>query len=664
MRLNPGLPWEFERIINKALEKDRNLRYQHASEMRADLQRMKRDSDTGQSSAVLTEIWKETEPRAEEQFSSDSHLVSDLARRHKKSVALAVVAFTAMLGILTYGIYRFGARSASQPGRSTFETMKVTRITSDGKSNVAVVSPDGKYVVHAITANGLQSLWTVQVATMSNVQIVPPADVVYYGLTFSPDGNYIYFVQGERRVSLYKTLYQLPVLGGVPRKLIADVDSPVAFSPDGSHIAYVRVTFEKGQVDLLINSADGTDERLVSTTKIPQNYYPLSRIAWSADGKKATLAASATENRSTLVEVPMDGGPGRPLTNYDWKYIEDPVWLADGSGLVFAASEPGSYATQLWLLAYPGGQVRRITNDLNSYADVSLTADSGTISATESELSSTLWTAPRGEAELSRRITSNEKDYDGLGGMAWTPDGRILFASYRGGNLDLWISDADGANSRQLTRGPGSNINPAVSADGRTFVFVSTRTGASCLWKMDSDGRNIVQLTRGGSETLPQVSPDGKFVVYQSFATGAGGVWKVPLEGGEPAEIIQRAFHPVISPDGKLLAVTKNRTDPPSYYFEIIPVTGGPSIKQSDYPVTDIGVSPTWSPDGRGLVYLDSREGVGNLWLQPISSGKPKRLTNFTSERIFGFVWSRDGKQLALARGTTSSDIVLIRKFR
>jgi TolB protein len=308
--------------------------------------------------------------------------------------------------------------------------------------------------------------------------------------------------------------------------------------------------------------------------------------------------------------------------------------------------------------------VRRITNDLNSYADVSLTADSGTISATESELSSTLWTAPRGEAELSRGITSNEKDYDGLGGMAWTPDGRILFASYRGGNLDLWISDADGANSRQLTRGPGSNINPAVSADGRTFVFVSTRTGASCLWKMDSDGRNIVQLTRGGSETLPQISPDGKFVVYQSFATGAGGVWKVPLEGGEPAQIIQRAFHPVISPDGKLLAVTKNRTDPPSYYFEIIPVTGGPSIKQSDYPVTDIGVSPTWSPDGRGLVYLDSREGVGNLWLQPIASGKPKQLTNFTSERIFGFVWSRDGKQLALARGTTSSDIVLIRKFR
>ncbi len=664
VRLNPDIPTRLEEIINKALEKNRDLRYQHASEIRADLQRLKRDCESGKAGSTTPQPSPSVPPPqvAGDQPSSASAVVSALARRHRNTLALAMFVVCALLASLGYALYRFGARHA-QPERSTFDTMKVTRITSDGKSRVAVVSPDGKYVVHAITANGLQSLWTLQLASRSEVQIIPPDEVIYHGLSFSPDGNYVYFISAPTRMYLFKTLYQVPVLGGAPRKILADVDSPVAFSPDGTRIAYVRVAPEQGKVDLLTNNTEGSDERLISTRKMRQLYFPLSRLAWSADGKSIILAARVDQGRSNLVEVPLAGGPEKAMTTHNWESVEDPIWLADHSGLVFAASEPGSNSEQLWLLPYPAGEARRITNDPNLYWSVSLSADSRMIIASQNETTSNLWVTPEGKAELARRITSNDKDYDGVDGLAWTPDGRIVFTSYRSENLDLWITDVDGSNLRQLTHGEGSNFDPSVSPDGRTIVFLSTRSGTESIWKMDVDGGNPVQLTRSGLELFPKITPDGKDVVYESWIRQ--GIFKIPLTGGEPIQLIpDSAYQPSVSPDGKLLAVAKLRP-PATNYLDILPLAGGPSIRQFDIPVLSMMGNPfSWTRDSKGLIFLDSRNGVGNLWLQPLAGGKPRQLTNFSSDRISSFNWSTDGKQLVVARGNSSSDIVLISNFR
>jgi len=664
VRFNPEVNPEFERIIHKALEKDRDLRYQHASEVRTDLQRVKRDLDSGRASGMLA-VADTRRTGTAEHFASDSQYLSGLARRHRKTLALMTLGVVAVLATLLYGIYRFAARQVAQPSRSTFETMKVTRLTNDGRSRTAVISPDGRYVVHAVVSNGLQSLWTEQVATRSDVQIVPPANVIYYGLTFSPDANYVYYISAERRVSLYKVLYQLPVLGGVPRKILGDVDSPIAFSPDGAHIAYVRVKPEKSEVDLLVNTPEGSQERQVASTKFPQSYFPVSRLAWSPDGKHIILSAAITRERAALFEVSVADGAQRQLTQQEWSYVQDPVWLSDHTGLVVGAVEPGTTSAQLWLVRYSDGQTRRITNDLNSYFDVTLTADSKVLSAIQSETVSALWTAPRGKAELAQRISSGDKDYDGEEGLAWMPDGRIVFASAREGGLDLWISDATGGNVRQLTRGSGQNFEPSVSPDDRTIVFVSTRTGARCVWKMDSDGGNAVQLTRGGSEVGPQITPDGKFVIYQSFLPTESAILRIPIEGGEPVRVTQEpGFSPSVSPDGKLLAVIRSRVAPPSFYVDILPISGGPAVQQFDIALPYVNAAPTWSPDGKGLVYLDVRDGNWNLWSRTLVDGKQKQLTNFTSDRIFAFAWSRDGQQLVVARGSTSSDVVLISDFR
>jgi eukaryotic-like serine/threonine-protein kinase len=664
VRLNPDIPTKLEEIINKALEKNRELRYQHASEIRADLQRLKRDYESAKAGSTTPQPSPSVSPPqvAGDQPSSASAVVSALARRHRNMLVLAALGLLALLAGLGYGLYRFGAGHA-RPEHSTFEAMKVTRITSDGKSRVAVISPDSKYVVHAVTANGLQSLWTLQLASRSEVQIVPPAAVIYHGLSFSPDGNYVYFISAPTRNYLFKTLYQVPVLGGAPRKILEDVDSPVAFSPDGSRIAYVRVLPDKDRIDLLTNNTEGSDERLISTRKFRELYFPLSRLAWSTDGKSIILAARADEGRSNLVEVPLAGGPEKVLTTRNWTVVQDPAWLADHSGLVFIATEAGSNSEQLWLLPYPAGEARRITNDPNSYRSVSLSADSRVIIASQNETTSNLWVAPGGKADLAHRITSNDKDYDGVDGLAWTPDGRVVFTSHRADNLDLWITDGNGSNLRQLTRGEGSNFHPSVSRDGRTIVFISTRAGAESVWKMDIDGGNPVQLTRNGLELFPRITPDGKDVIYESWM--GPGIFKMPLTGGERIQLIpDSAFEPSVSPDGKLLAVTRLRP-PATDYLDILPLAGGSSIRQFDIPVLAMASTPlSWTPDSKGVMFLDSRDGVGNLWLQPLAGGKPRQVTNFSSDRIYSFDWSTDGKQLVVARGSSSSDIVMISNFR
>jgi Tol biopolymer transport system component len=387
----------------------------------------------------------------------------------------------------------------------------------------------------------------------------------------------------------------------------------------------------------------------------------LSRLAWSADGKSIILSARSDQDRSGLVEVPVAGGPERVLTTQDWDFIQDPIWLSDHSGLVFTASDVGSTSQQLWLLPYPAGEARRITNDPNSYVGLSLSADSRTMIASQHQSTSNLWVAPEGKAELARRITSDDKDYDGLDGLVWTPDGRVIFSSYRGGNEDLWSIAADGSNVQQLTHGEGANFGPSVSTDGRTIVFMSTRAGPDSIWKMDVDGGNPVQLTHRGLEYFPKITPDGKNVVYQ--ARMSPGIFQIPLAGGEPTQLISDfAVEPTISPDGKLLAVAK--LGPPKMYLDILPLAGGPSIRRFDLPVLGMsGIPISWTPDSKGLIYADSRDGVGNLWLQLLSGGQPKQITDFSSDRIYSFDWSPDGKQLVVARGTSSSDIVLISNF-
>ncbi len=681
-RLNPDLPPRLEEIINKALEKDRDLRYQHASEMRGDLKRLQRDSSSGRRSAYQTvdeagsnPTQPSAAPPPSGQHPTDPAHVSAASahaqvaesRENSTKKLLAISLAVVLAAVAGFGIYKFAGHT-SKPAATPFQNIHLTRLTNTGKSRVAAISPDGKYVVHVIEEAGKQSLWVRQVTTANNVQIVPPAEAVYFGMTFSGDGNYVYYVTAAKNES-QAFLFQVPVLGGTPRKLVEDVDDPVALSPDGTQIAFARFYPPKGTDDLTLAKADGSDQHVVASRKLPTRYASSwfgnsAGPGWSPDGR--TIATLATEGMGaaewSLVGVPVTGGAEKTISPTKWSIPGRTAWLGDGSGLVFDASDQSSsLAPQIWYAAYPSGETRRITNDLNKYFGVSLTADSSALVTVQSETSSSIWAAPAGDATTARRITSGSGNGEGLYGVDSLPNGGLLYTSNSNGHRDIWSMAADGSNPTQLTMNVGNNGDPAVSADGQTVVFASDRNGSRNIWRMNVDGSSPKQLTNGNADFLPQITRDGKWLLYQSNSAGKLRIWKQSLDGGAPQLFIDRvAGHPVISPDGKWVATYAFDEAAGRFEIAFVPMDGGEPTKLSYQIDNAFG----WTPDSKAVVYVDNKNGVSNLISQPLDGRPPKQITNFTEGTIFNFAWSADGKQLFLARGEINSDVVLINNVK
>jgi Tol biopolymer transport system component len=320
---------------------------------------------------------------------------------------------------------------------------------------------------------------------------------------------------------------------------------------------------------------------------------------------------------------------------------------------------------QIWHVSYPGGVPRRLTSDSKPYFSISLTADSQTLLAVQSELQSDIWVAPGWKSGSARKVTFGTGSY---GNARFAPDGRIVYSSAASGNGEIWIMNADGSNQKQLTAEAGETDYPAVSPDGRYVVFASNRAGAFNIWRMNSDGGNPVQLTRGNGERFPQCSPDGKWIVYNSVASDQNfyAVWKMPIEGGEPVRLTDsNTRYPAISPDGSRIAYFyPDESSDAKHKIAVIPFAGGQPERTFD--VTQ-GLDPLpfvhWFPDGQSLTYAAAREGVFNIWTQPLSGGKAKQLTYFKTEGGTLFDWSRDGKQLVFTRRLWTNDIVLMRNF-
>jgi Tol biopolymer transport system component len=358
-----------------------------------------------------------------------------------------------------------------------------------------------------------------------------------------------------------------------------------------------------------------------------------------------------------VVAVEVANGTERPVTGETWLEVGRVSWVKDGSALIVTASDQASKVSQVWRIAYPTGEARRITNDLNEYVSASLTDDSNTLAVVERDSLTNLWTAPAGDAARARQITSGAGKY---GRVSWMPDGKLIYNLRDGADLNIWRMDADGSNQKQLTSDSGMNFHAAASPDGRFIIFASSRgVGPNDynIWRMDADGSNAKQLTQGGSDVSPAFSPDGKWIVYQSHASSRPHLWKVPIDGGQPVQLTNvTSWPPSVSPDGKYIAC--------GYWDEqlnsqlvvaIIPMEGGQPIKSFNIPIGLV----RWAADSSGLMFIDNRGGVSNIWLQPLAGGAPKQLTDFKSDLIFSFDWSRD-RQLACSRGIVTSDVFII----
>lgn len=598
---------------------------------------------------------------------SDSTEKQGFSARRMAKPLIALVAVIVIAGI-GFGIYMFAFRADSAPAPS-FESMKITKLTDTGKAGDAAISPDGKYVVHVKEDAGQESLWVRHIGTGSNVQIIPPAEVEFGRLTFSPDGSYIYFPR--RKVGdENRALYQVPVLGGEPKELNSNVGSSVTFSPDGKRIAFVRGG--RNESTIIIANADGTGEQPLATLKRPE-FFKNSGPGWSPDGTVIAVSTGAIDDSGQyqrIVEIRVEDGTMKPIGSLKWADCGQVAWLADGSGVIANNFEFGSNISQVYQISYPGGEVQKITNDLLSYHGISLTADSNSIVVVQEDRVSNIWSAPDGDTSRPKQLTRGSAKYEGRSGLHWTPDRKIVFTQSSGLTPHIWIMDEDGSSQRQLTQNIG--LYPSVSPDGRYVVFSTQKGGAYSIWRMDIDGGNQRQLASDG--VFPGFSPDGLWVTYTGIELpGEPRMWRVSIDGGDPVRLTDYLSSAgSVSPDGKsIAALYREQRDSPAR-LAVIPFEGGQPTKLLDLPsgYNTVGVSagvlqrPHWLPDGRSLAYIVTRDGISNIWSIPIDGGAPKQLTDFTSDQIAWFDLSGDGKPTLFSRGATTKDVVLISGFR
>ena len=683
-RLNYDVPAELEIIVKKALRKNREERYQTIHDLLIDLKDLKREADVAASlersvpppalpgketvsysAAQLSGVLKQTdlspamstaEVSAAPSASSAEYVVNQI-KSHKKTFAVtAIFALIVLIGI-GFAVYKFVSRS--QTNTISLEAAKFTRLTTTGNATGAAISPDGKWLVHVQDDGELKSLWLRQVAVAnSNTQIVSPAPVRFFGMAFSPDGNYVYYAVREGNQDT-GTLYQVPVLGGTPRKLFTGVKSSMSFSPDGKQIAYFD--FYEDEDRLMIANADGSGQRQLAMRHGDEYFFQgdFSAVSWSPDGKTiATPVAVTSQNFMSVATVSVATGEVKFLTQRRWNLVRQAVWFNADTILTTAAERAGE-AFSIWQLSYPSGTVTKLTNDLNSYPTISLTSDSGSIAAVMTELNNNIWVMPAFEVARATQVTQGRNM---VGNPVFTPDGKLVYPLKQPVGGDLYLLDLANGTRKQLTANAGENVVPSVAADGRYIVFMSDRTGAFHIWRMDIDGGNLKQLTDHHDEEVPDISPDSKWVAYEMYLNKST-IWKVGIDGGQPTEITDKySNNPVFSPDGKQIACLYLPQPAGSQTLAILPSEGGEPIKTLPFtgPITNL----RWTVDGRALVYGATRNGVTNLWAQPIDGSAPKQLTNFASERIFSFDFSRDGKQVALSRGTQTSDVVLISNFK
>lgn len=648
-RLNDKVPERLEFIILRALEKDRELRYQSASEMRAELRRLARDSSSGRMAAAVPASVTTKAP-------SSSQILLGEARRHWWKIAGGVVLAVALIAGASIGIFKWLGRSTVP-----FDTqkMKLTRLTQHGQAVYAGISPDGKYVAY-VRREGDRSLWVKSVNTASHIQVIPPGPGFYQpDISFTPDGDYVYFAHHSAENPSLLDLYSVPTLGGPVKKVVTDVGSGATFSPDGKRMAFIRQDPAGGRSLLVVANPDGSGQQELAVRQGSEPF--VAAPSWSPDGT-LVAAAAAHFGKDALTEVavyPVAGG--KPTAVLSHMRLDGVRWLTNSGFLLLAADPTHGWRSQLYYQPYPAGEPLRFTSDLNAYQSLSLDAAQSTLAAPQVETTSSLYLAPASDPNAMRQVTS---DRDLGRNLTWLSDKRLVVEDPE---LHLLALGADGGDRDSVAEGMPSG-SPMRCGEN---AFVAERLEAANvvnLWYLNLGDGSSRQLTHGNFNVDGSCSPDGKWAYFTSQDGPVTRIMKLPLSGGDPVPFgPPSAQRPVASPDGAsiLFQVSEGEGAARKDYFAVLRLADGQVTGRWQVPA-GLSASLAWTPDGKGFVYGILRGRNTNLWLQTLDSASPRQITHLTTpnDYILAFAYSPDGKLLAVIHGTENIDVVLFTDFR
>jgi eukaryotic-like serine/threonine-protein kinase len=656
--LNAQLPVEFESILNKTLEKERELRCQSAAELRADLKRLQRKVGLGPvaapqaAGAATTQSWNSgTGHRA-----GSAEGVDPSAGRAVRAIGYSwklAIAISILLAV-GFAAWRFWPRPRP------FSSISVSQITNIGTIERIALSADGRFLAEVKNDNGQRTLWVRNTTTNTDVQILGAIGTDYVGLTFSPDGNYLYFTRGAPPDDTVRDLYVMSVFGGTPRQLILNVDSAVSFAPDGDKLIYVRWSPERQDEfsEVRIADKEGSNDRVLYTSMevigSPVWSPDGSRIAWLQTEKGTTRIALSVMEISSKKLTRVAAPASIFLKSTDAGDDTTLAWLPDNRHLLALYYTQHTDRAQIGAITVPSGEFHSVTNDVNSYGQLALSGNGRTLATVLTNIDSSIaFYGPDGGVPVSTmplRISPST--------IAWASEDSLLFTLNGAslGSIDRATGSVHNFDAGEIS--PGQFI--AACPDGQIlFTGIPKSGGEARLFRMNGDGGEITQLTTSGIARDPSCSSDSK-VAYFSLGTDVDvSVWSVPLAGGTPKNLVpsDRYHIATVSRDGTKAVLFAMRQ---GKFAAVITDLASGSKRPPIFVVSSTGNLMGLSPDNRGFV-ADIFRGAGNTLLdQPFDGSPPHTLFDPVPETLTDFGWSPSGKQLAVARLKLSSDVVFI----
>jgi eukaryotic-like serine/threonine-protein kinase len=640
VRLNPDLPAEFERIINKALEKDRDLRYQSAAELRSDLKRLKRDTESGRSvllSTVTGSVPGMTQPR----------------RPNRWFWPLAAVGVVALVGVGWFYLL-----TASKHQQTALKIVPFT--SSPGTKFAPVFSPDGNEIAYAwMGEKGDNADIYVKLIGAGGPLRLTTDPAKDFDPAWSPDGRYLAFLRETARGSAY---YVIPALGGAERKIAdAYLQRPVDgrsldWSPDGKYLIVADKTTPRDPTFsiLLLSVDDGERKVLVS----PRGPF-LASPAVSPGGKMVAFVQGAGFLAQDIFVVPTSGGEPRRLT-FDNRLIGGLAWTRDGTRIVFSSNRTG--LTSLWEIALSGGTPELVSGAGGDARAPSISPRGDRLAYVHTLYHLNIWRTEglgtKGARSSPQKLIASSR-MDGEG--EYSPDGkRIVFSSDRSGSFEIWVANDDGSNPVQLTSlGAADTGSPCWSPDGKRIAFDSRVEGHSDIFILNSEGGSPRRLTTENAENnLPAWSRNGEWVYFSSDRGGKWQIWKAPAAGGAPMQVTKKGgFFAQESPDGMTLYYLDDE-----FLFWKMPVDGGDPIRVLDKVYK-------WRVLDKGIYFIEDSEGLAKIKFLDFATRRTEEITTVDlgprapASEIFSV--SPDAKWILYGRvDQVESDIMLVENLR